>query len=101
MDTTHFVVNCFQCTTIIQKTMSTPLITILSTISYLSKGAILSDVDYDFSVVTIGHLIATINQLQATTALQHDAQISIKFHKSLKLLGVKEIVNLMEVCKRK
>eukprot|EP01083_Nonionella_stella_P042860 115683_1 len=71
-------------------------------ISYLSKNEIVSNVDYDFSVVTIGHLIATINQLQtATTATDHDAHLSIKFHKSLKLLGIKEIVNLMEVCKRK
>eukprot|EP01083_Nonionella_stella_P080901 222553_1 len=71
-------------------------------ISCLSKNEILSNVDYDFSVVTIGHLIATINQLQTTaSATHHDAHISIKFHKSLKLLGIKEIVNLMEVCKRK
>eukprot|EP01083_Nonionella_stella_P128720 390097_1 len=70
-------------------------------ISHLSHNEILSNVDYDFSVVTIGHLIATINQLQTTTALPHDAHISIKFHESLKLLGIKEIVNLMEVCKRK
>eukprot|EP01083_Nonionella_stella_P169254 573498_1 len=70
-------------------------------ISYFSRNDILANVDYDFSVVTIGHLIATINQLQNTTASHHGAHISIKFHKSLKLLGIKEIVKLMEVCKRK
>eukprot|EP01083_Nonionella_stella_P044270 119260_1 len=66
-------------------------------ISYFSDDKILNTVDYDFSSVTIGHLIATVNQLPSSA----DKSIKIRFHKSLKLLGVKEIINLMEVCKRK
>eukprot|EP01083_Nonionella_stella_P047535 127235_1 len=48
-------------------------------ISHFSHNDILSNVDYDFSVVTIGHLIATINQLQAATTSpdsSHQAHIS-------------------------
>eukprot|EP01084_Bolivina_argentea_P164598 286160_1 len=68
------------------------------------------DVDYDFSPVTISHLIATINQSQALLETEHSddtenqdekQQISILFHNSLKLLGVAEIVQVMEACKRK
>eukprot|EP01083_Nonionella_stella_P242260 845191_1 len=64
-------------------------------VSWLSNDAILGKVDYDFSRATIGHLIATINQIPSTN------NIAIYFDDSLKLLGVKEIVNLMEICKHK
>eukprot|EP01083_Nonionella_stella_P077456 211555_1 len=73
-----------------------PLISWIS--SFCSKSEFLVKVDYDFSSVTIGHLIATINQISSSNI---NADIQIKFHKSLKLLGVREIINVMEVCKRK
>eukprot|EP01084_Bolivina_argentea_P280872 480427_1 len=76
-----------------------PLISWIS--GFLSKKELLINVDYDFSSVTIGHLIATMNQSRSRISTENNLRIKIKFHKSLKLLGIKEIINLMEVCKRK
>ena len=71
-------------------------------------GSLKVDMDFDFSSVTLRHLIATLSMLDDSTGNNNSnngkdttPQVSIIFGKSLRLLSVQDILLLLRVCKLK
>eukprot|EP01084_Bolivina_argentea_P080713 146175_1 len=58
--------------------------------------AAFGSIQYDFSPITIQKLITVIKGLSAVKLLSKE--ISIKFNESLRLLGVRSIISLMQAC---
>eukprot|EP01084_Bolivina_argentea_P233679 393511_1 len=57
-------------------------------------------VDYDFSTITLRSLIAAIKAGHADKLKNEVNSVSIYFGNSLRLLGVRDIISLMQVCKQ-
>eukprot|EP01084_Bolivina_argentea_P024887 46328_1 len=65
----------------------------------INKKKVFGSIEYDFSNVTIKKLITTIKGLSKDRI--KSKHICIKFGESLRLLGVRSIINLMQACHEK